>query len=194
MNLVVMALKEESQGLFEEANIPVLFTGVGKINAAYFLSKKVHEMNQKNLKITRVLNFGTAGSQKFKTGTLVEVSKCLQRDMDLSLVGLKPGVTPFDKSPSTLQLPKVFQNIPDAICGTGDCVEYENTSGLIYDVLDMEAFSLAKVCFFEKIPFTSVKYVTDQSNENTLKDWTSEIKNAAKSFINLYKEYDRVLS
>ena len=37
--IVVMALPLESQGRFERAGAPVLFTGLGKVNAAYALAK-----------------------------------------------------------------------------------------------------------------------------------------------------------
>ena len=42
--LVVMALREESQGEFERAGVPVLFTGVGKVNAAHALTRRLAEL------------------------------------------------------------------------------------------------------------------------------------------------------
>ena len=37
--LIVMALDIESDGLFEEHGVPVLYTGLGKINAAIALTR-----------------------------------------------------------------------------------------------------------------------------------------------------------
>jgi len=39
--LVVMALEIEAQGLFRERGVDVLFTGIGKINAAHRLTQKL---------------------------------------------------------------------------------------------------------------------------------------------------------
>jgi hypothetical protein len=38
--LVVMALPLEAQGVFEQAGIAVLYTGVGKVNAAMALTRR----------------------------------------------------------------------------------------------------------------------------------------------------------
>src|SRR5882724_2998822 len=39
--LVVIALEIEGQGLFERADISVLYTGLGKVNAALVLARKL---------------------------------------------------------------------------------------------------------------------------------------------------------
>ncbi len=39
--LIVMALEAESDGVFEAAGIPVLYCGVGKINAAIALTREL---------------------------------------------------------------------------------------------------------------------------------------------------------
>ena len=41
--LVVIALREEAAGLFESSSVDVLFTGVGKVNATYRLTKALAE-------------------------------------------------------------------------------------------------------------------------------------------------------
>ncbi len=40
--LVVVALRAESAGVFEAAGIPVLYCGVGKVNAAIALARPSH--------------------------------------------------------------------------------------------------------------------------------------------------------
>src|ERR1044071_5279184 len=85
--LVVMALRQEGGELFERAQVPVLFTGVGKINAAYHLTLKLAEYRAQSLPPPLVVNFGTAGSSQFERGALVSCSTFVQRDMDASQIG-----------------------------------------------------------------------------------------------------------
>src|SRR5687768_16931828 len=47
--LVVMALPLESQGVFERAGIDVLFTGIGKVNAAYALTRRLADYRHAGL-------------------------------------------------------------------------------------------------------------------------------------------------
>ena len=68
-------------------------------------------------------------------------------------------------------------------CGTGDNFVQEgpNWSPLIYntdaysDVYDMEAYALAKVCFVYNVDFISFKYITDNINESSPKDWEENL-------------------
>src|SRR5690242_14404101 len=85
--LVVMALAVESQGLFESAGVPVLFTGVGKINAAAALTRRLTENRLARELPSLVVNFGTAGSHTLPSGSLVACRAFVQRDMDVTALG-----------------------------------------------------------------------------------------------------------
>src|SRR3954471_20212410 len=93
--LVVAALRDETKNHFEDKGISVLYTGIGKINAAYFLARELTRLKLEGQLPRTVLNFGTAGSSVFKTHQLVECTRFVQRDMDLSPLGFPHGVTPF---------------------------------------------------------------------------------------------------
>jgi adenosylhomocysteine nucleosidase len=97
--LVVMALPLESQGAFERAGIPVLFTGVGKVNAAHALTRRLVEYRCQGEALPHVLNFGTAGSQRLPTGSLLECRSFIQRDMDVTGLGVPLGTTPSRRCP-----------------------------------------------------------------------------------------------
>jgi len=56
-----------------------------------------------------------------------------------------------------------------------------------YNVIDMEAFALAKVAEQEKIDFLSLKYISDGADGNAADDWTQEVKKAS---IALKRELD----
>ena len=138
-----MALEIESQGLFESAGIPMLFTGVGKINAAHALTRKLIECRHTNGVLPPVVNFGTAGSHTLPTGSLVACRSFIQRDMDVTALGFGLGTTPFDSVPALLEFPSTVSALPHYICSSAD--SFETRRELACDVLDMEAYALAKV-------------------------------------------------
>ena len=57
---------------------------------------------------------------------------------------------------------------------------------LTSDVCDMEAFAIAMVCDFYKIPFVSVKYVSDKVGENNMKIWEETLANARIGLSNFF--------
>jgi adenosylhomocysteine nucleosidase len=184
--LVVMALPLESQGVFARAGIDVLFTGVGKVNAAYALTRRLADYRHAGLAPPEVINFGTVGSRCFATGTLVECHAFVQRDMDVTGLGIPLGVTPFEDVPARLEVPVRFPDLAQGVCGSGDSFAMA-PSGLECEVLDMEAYALAKVCRLERVRFTAVKYVTDGADAASGADWQSNLPRAAQAFMNLYR-------
>ncbi len=185
--LVVMAMKEESQGLFEAKGISVVYTGLGKVNASYHLTKNMTLRKAGGFPIKAVFNFGTAGSFTLPTHSTVECRAFVQKDMDVSALGVPHGETPFENTPLMLEVPRFLSHLPTGICGTGD--KFETQASVVpCDVVDMEAYALAKICWFEKIPFVSVKYITDGSDDNAHKDWQENLPAAAQSFVKVYED------
>jgi adenosylhomocysteine nucleosidase len=185
--LVVMALEIESQGLFAVRRVPVLYTGVGKINATLALSRKLAQYRAAGRRGPRVLNLGTAGSRHFTRGALVECHHFVQRDMDVSALGFAPGHTPFDDTPARLEFPRTFTNLPAGICGTGDSFE-TGVPRVSCEVIDMEGYALAKVCHFEQLQFACVKYITDGADHTAADDWQNNLSAAAAGFWRLYAD------
>jgi len=187
-----MALEIESQGLFAERGVPVLYTGLGKVNAAYRLSRALLEHKALWGSLPRVVNFGTVGSPKLVAGSVVACRKFVQRDIDLSGLGFALGVTPFEEVPARLEFPRLFPELPEAVCGTGDRFETEraatsSNSSLDYDVVDMEGYALAKVCHFEGAELGAVKYVTDGADGDAGIDWQANLPRAALAFLEHYE-------
>ena len=188
--LIVMALPIESQGVFEREAIPVLYTGVGKVNAAHALTRKLADYRHAQRPPPLVINFGTTGSRCFATGMLVACHRFIQRDMDLSALGFAPGVTPFEDIPALLEFPALFSELPNAVCGSGDAFATGVTTSPC-DVIDMEAYALAKVCLQEQVQFACAKYVTDGADHQAADDWQSNLPKAAASFLDLYHSIHR---
>ena len=186
--LVVMALSFESQGVLENAGIPVLYTGIGKINAAYHLARRLGEYRCVGHATPRILNFGTAGSPRFATGALVECRTFVQRDIDLTGLGFAVGVTPYEEVPAELTVPTVFAELPQGICGSGDSFA-TSAAAVSCDVVDMEAYALAKVAHFEQLQFTCVKYVTDGADAAAGDAWRQNLHRAAVEFVRLHRLY-----
>jgi adenosylhomocysteine nucleosidase len=185
--LVVMALPAESQGLFEGEGVPLLYTGLGKINAAMALTRRLSAYRAAGTALPLVVNFGTAGSRHFGTGALVGCSRFVQRDMDVSALGFALGHTPFEDLPAQLQFPPLFPALPDALCGSGDSFQ-TGAAKLHCEAIDMEAYALAKVCVVEQARFGCAKYITDGADHAAADDWQSNLPAAATGFWRLYQE------
>lgn len=181
-----MALRAESDGVFEAAGVPVLYCGVGKVNAAIALTRELSRHGLHGHPMPLVLNFGSAGSRLYDAGALVECHEFVQRDMDVTGLGFPMGVTPYDEAPSTLRFEPVFKLLPSAVCGSGDSFA-TGLVGMDCGVVDMEAYALAKVCWHEKASFACVKYVTDGADHAAAGDWQSNVHRAADQFLSLYR-------
>jgi adenosylhomocysteine nucleosidase len=183
--LVVMALAAESDGVFEAAGIPVLYCGVGKVNAAATLTRELCRYVHAGQRLPSVVNFGSAGSRVHATGSLVSCHEFVQRDMDVSGLGFALGVTPFDEAPPTLSFERRFGHLPVAVCGSGDSFAM-SACAVECGVVDMEAYALAKVCWLEAAPFACVKYVTDGADHAAADHWRDNVHKAAEEFLRLY--------
>ena len=171
--LIVWALPQETQGQLDDYE--VLYTGVGKVNATLKLTRKFGKLAS-YIPYDLVINYGTAGSQhhKYSKGDLVDCTRFVQRDMDVTGLGFKLGQTPFEEDvPIIIQSESKFNPIgKKVLCGSGDSFVQEKTMG---DVVDMEAYALAKVCKLYDVPFISFKYITDDADGDAGGDWEENV-------------------
>ena len=178
--LIVSALEVETQGKLDDWD--VIYTGVGKINATMTLVDRLTDYNY--VKPDLVINYGTAGSRKIKKKTLVDCTKFVQRDMDVTGLGFLRGETPFEHDPPVIIQPQNIDFNPigrNATCGTGDCF-VEDKSQYYGEVVDMEAYALAKVCYLYGVPFISFKYITDGADEQAHEDWEANLADGIVEF------------
>ena len=180
--LIVCALEIETQGEMDDYS--VLYTGVGKVNATFKLTERLCDSNYYSLKPKLVINYGTAGSRKIKKKQLVDCTKFVQRDMDVTGLGFMKGQTPFENLvPIILDYDHVkFNPIGrKASCGSGDNF-VEDRTNYYGEVVDMEAYALAKVCHHYDINFISFKYITDGADEQSHEDWEKNLSDGIKEF------------
>ena len=188
--LIVCALEQETQGQLDnyfDDERQILYTGVGKVNATLKLTQRLHSSHLHYMpKMPElVINYGTAGSRKIKKGQLVDCTKFIQRDMDVTGLGFMKHQTPYE-SPNEMVARSTSEFNPigkNYTCGTGDSfVENIEKGDSNIDVFDMESYALAKVCYHYDISFISFKYITDNANEHSSKDWEDNLGDGIVEF------------
>ncbi len=171
--LFVFALESEARHHFSK--LPLLFIGIGKVNAVYHLTRKILEKRP-----SIIVNLGSAGSSKHVRGQVVCCTRFIQRDMDVRPLGFEKYITPFLEGESILTNGLKLEHLPQGACGTGDNFEVGHTTD-DYDVIDMEAYGLAFVAQQEKIPFLCLKYITDGADGQAAEDWQTALEHAAEA-------------
>ena len=175
--LLIIALKEElPRNLLPEFNIE--YCGVGKINATY---KSLEIISKYEPKL--IINFGTAGSLRKNLFGLHEVSHFFQRDMDARALGFKIGVTPFEER-SVIDFGRTGLS-----CSSGDNF-VSSSPELKTDLVDMEAYAIAKVCVLKNVQFMCFKYVSDNADESASKNWKANASLGATAFKDMIKNLD----
>lgn len=161
-------------------NIPIIYSGIGKINAAYSTFKAINRFAP-----DLIINLGSVGSFDIPIGTTLEISDVVERDFNSEPLAAR-GIVPFDSAPNTLK-----SITPGYKCGTGDSFVINKDSWLIsnrIDVVDMELFSIAKICFKLKVNWMSGKYVSDQIGLNSSFKWQDQINFCSPNLINWFEE------
>ena len=172
--VLIAALRVETQDLFDDL-LPVVYCGVGKVNAALATAEAIRRYEPK-----RIFNFGTAGSHIIKPHTLVDCNKFIQRDMHIKELGFDFGITPFEE-----EVPRVLEfsehGVMNLTCGTGDNFVASSVE-LGCDVVDMEAYAIAKACYRSHIDFIAYKYITDGASEEAAVQWQANCQKGAQGF------------
>ncbi len=178
--VLISALRDETQDLFDDI-LPVVYSGVGKVNAALTAAKVIEQYNPK-----LIINFGTAGSHAVEPHTLVDCNKFIQRDMHVKELGFDFAVTPFEQDvPTVLEFSS--SGGMNMTCGTGDNF-VASSDELGCDVVDMEAYAIAKACHLAGVDFMSYKYITDGAGEDAAAQWTENCKKGAAKFLEVLAE------
>jgi len=179
--LFVFALESEAAEEFTDCN--TLITGIGKVSAAYALTKSIAQHIP-----AMIINLGSAGSNTFSKGTIVCCAQFIQRDMDVRGLGFQLYETPLSGIDPVLQYGLQMEGLPQAICGTGDSFEM-NHDVTAYTVVDMEAYPLALIAQKENIPFLCLKYISDGADGSAADDWNELVHKAAVAFRELLFGY-----
>ena len=168
--LIVVALEDELPTHLV-AGWNVLYTGVGKVNAAIAATEAVLETRPIHL-----INYGTAGALNPSITGLNRVNHIVQRDMDVRPLGFELGHTPFDTTGH------IDLGGPGVSLGTGD--HFVTTPPeLVTDIVDMEAYALAKVARLFSIHFQCWTYISDNANDDAADHWAENVAKGARAFV-----------
>ena len=166
-NIIIMALRNEAPVLATRNN--VFFCGIGKVNAAAMTAQLIERYQPR-----QIINFGTAGGITVGAG-LHQATRFVQRDMRCTALGAAPGQTPFESDVM------IDLGTDGLICSTGDNFVSDNQLDIPADLVDMEAYAMAKVCERSGVEFLCWKFVTDQADAGAAQDW-QELVSAGESW------------
>ncbi len=185
MKKIILFVALKSEFPFENLsnNVEICYTGVGKVNAAIKATSVLSVNDSKN---TIVINYGSAGSKLLEKNNLYRCTKFEQADMDARPLVDSVGETPYDEliydSMSKVIVFDKGINEHGYTCSTADKFQ-ENPSA---HLVDMESYSIAKVCKIFGFDFVSYKFVSDDGDS---KEWKENHMNGAKMFLEILNEF-----
>jgi adenosylhomocysteine nucleosidase len=176
--LILTALPAELEHKSLPFDFPVVFTGVGKVNAALATAQAIRDHRP-----DCICNYGTAGGVSAQAVGLHEIQAVIQRDMMTEPLAPR-GQTPFDDAP--LRLLSASTNTHGLLCATGDSFvssadPWLHAQGV--DLVDMELWGIAMACRQAGVPWKSWKYVSDNANEHSPSDWAENVHRGREAFI-----------
>jgi len=178
----MVKMTDEQQSWLGANGWKIVFTGVGKVNAAVATANAL--WRYRNAKV--FVNVGTCGSQTLPKGALVVPDMVAQRDMDATLImrqfvpDFPKHLTPFMEEIfgkidlSNFVLPDGVKAIIGGKVGTGDNTHaHLEESDFLWDCVEMELAAILAAIqqtgFDGK--FLSLKWVSDTADENAGEDW-----------------------
>lgn len=170
--LLVLAVKEEAAHL--DGTLPVLLTGMGKVNAATALATVL----ARGPKPSSIVNLGTAGALTAGwAGSTQEIAVVVQHDLDTDLLHTLTGDT-FG-GPIKVDGPGTGPTL-----ATGDTFVSESAArerlAARADLVDMEGYALASVAEQAGVPIRLVKHVSDEADEGAARSWRESVDDCAR--------------
>lgn len=158
------------------AGIELIYTGVGKVNAAIRATQSLMNVDPAS---AVVINYGSAGSAHHSLHSIVRCKKFQQADMDARPLSPDWGHTPFDD----ITHPHIEQGIlifdeNGELCTTQDKFQLHP----VFEVNDMEAYGIAKVCRILGFDFTAYKFISDSGDAS---DWVDNHHLGIEGFLEI---------
>lgn len=160
-----------------DLGLPILITGVGKVNSAASLGAALARARP-----SFIVNIGTAGALKDGlTGTHV-ISRVIQHDLDtdaiFALTGLHVG------EPLDVLMPEWLPDEHDrAVLATGDVFVSDPTVRARLaqhaDLVDMEGYAVARTARMAGVPAIVVKQVSDPADHSAAGTWVTAVHECA---------------
>ncbi len=168
--VILVALPEELDANLVDC--PVVYTGVGLSNAAMMTYDAIMKHNP-----DRIINYGSAGSLKDVKG-LNSVAAVCQRDANCEPLRERG----FMLGENILY----YQSGQTGIrCGSGNnfVTDPDQWTKDHCDIVDMELWAIAKVCDLHKIPWISMKWISDNADSEAGNTWENSLKAGQEKFL-----------
>lgn len=167
--LLVVATEEEAAHL-HVSDLPVLVTGMGKVNAAVAVATILGEHSP-----SHVVNIGTAGAlHPGMSGTHV-IGRVIQHDFDdealFGLAGLH-----FSEP---VHLSAVGPTLATGDAFVSDPITRDRLAQLA-DLVDMEGYAVARAALAADVPITLVKQVSDDADDTASRSWQENVDACAE--------------
>ncbi|MFC8450823.1 nucleosidase [Kitasatospora sp. NPDC057223] len=178
--LLVVAVQEEAVYLGER--LPVLLTGIGKINAAASLATVL----ARGERPSEIVNLGTAGALRPGWAGTHQVAQVLQHDIDTPVLRALTGrtygapITVGEDEGPTLATGDLFVSDPAA----------RDRLALTADLVDMEGYALATVAQRAEVPIRLVKHVSDEAGEGAARTWRESVDACARILADWAHDHD----
>ncbi|GAB3280018.1 nucleosidase [Kineosporia babensis] len=168
--LLVVAVKEEAQ--FLDAGLPVLITGIGKINATTALTLTLAA----GVRPASLVNLGTAGALRSGLVGLHEISTVIQHDLDTDLLFRLTGET--YGAPLQLAAPGgIALASGDTFVAGGP---QRDALAEQAHLVDMEGYAVAAAAARLDLPVRLIKLVSDDADENSARTWPETVSECAR--------------
>ena len=181
------------QGELSGKDVVLARSGIGKVFAALCAQTMIVKFG-----VTSVINSGVAGTLTDQLHILdVAVSRaCVQHDMDTSPIGdpygLLSGINvielPADKTMADTLVQVCREksvNCRDGIIASGDQFVHTRerrdwiSSQFKAIAVEMEAGAIAHVCYVNRVPFVSLRVISDEASGEAKIDYLSFVQKAA---------------
>lgn len=172
--LVLTAIDDELDKARAPENVEIIYTGVGKVNAASAATLALLVLRPK-----LVVNYGTAGKIHKMHNGLVEVAHVVQRDM------MAMPLAPRGRTPFSPEIDRLSSGHGSVTCGTGDSFVTTVDPWLVennIDIVDMELYAIAHVCVRHSLPWRAFKFITDEADDNAADHWNENVASGQDLF------------
>jgi adenosylhomocysteine nucleosidase len=180
-DLILLALPEEAPNL-SKLYKNVCTVGVGKVSSAINATWLITLF-----KADRVINLGTAGSITVGPG-IHRINQVVQHDVNLQPLGLKPGQH-FNDPLSWIHL-----GGEGLSCASGDLFVTEPSKLRVpCDIVEMEAYSIARAAKTAGIDIEIWKYITDNADAESSKTWQERVAEGEQHYLQVLEQLNVTL-
>ena len=184
------------RGKLEGRDVVLAQCGIGKVFAAICAQTMILKYN-----VDAIVNSGVAGTltSELHIGDVAVSTECVQHDMDTSPIGdpygLLSGIN-IVRIPSDKTIAEEFDAVCKEqginhrlglICSGDQFVHTAERRNWIIETfpggvaVEMEAASIAHVCYVNKVPFVSLRVISDEASGEAGMDYTTFVQWAAKT-------------